>query len=525
MTQIIQKTENKTVTWNANLRSRVGDSVSHNSKEYTNTTGKNSEPGVGVDWFQTSVDGVSPTESDSKTLSTKTYESYGDSITAGQGATAGNDYTELFSDLYDLTNTNRAIGGRGIQKSAQLHNANINPIDNTLTSLLVGLNDVRRGGNGVKTMSKITNGYKAIICNQFLDRFLDTSIVDSNLVLSGTWINYNSASVGGKNFGKYSQVSGNYMEYTFKDSNLVLAMICSDGVAQVHGSFDVSIDGGAAVSYSLNNKTDGISDGADSNTLSPFILYFEGLEDKEHTIRVTHTDTNNLPINYFGHLKQPKFCSPIIMLETARLNAAGYATAPSNASDLIINELNTELNNVVGLFNDSYPIFIVKTNDFYDIDNVGVDNVHPNDIGYRQIYNSVYDAFKVVIDLKAESILQLDNTFEGENTFEEKTKINNGLEISGTFSPAPTGEGIEIDYNSGIAYFTAFKRIGAIWKDIIIRGKDVIIQSSGVAKATFKTNTVNIVIPTYSDDTAAGVGGLIADDMYKTVTGEVRIKI
>jgi len=57
MTQIIQKTENKTVTWNANLRSRVGDSVTHNSKEYTNLTGKNSEPGVGVDWFQTSVDG------------------------------------------------------------------------------------------------------------------------------------------------------------------------------------------------------------------------------------------------------------------------------------------------------------------------------------------------------------------------------------------------------------------------------------------------------------------------------------
>ncbi len=32
-------------------------------------------------------------------------------------------------------------------------------------------------------------------------------------------------------------------------------------------------------------------------------------------------------------------------------------------------------------------------------------------------------------------------------------------------------------------------------------------------------------VPTYSDDTAAGVGGLVAGDIYKTATGELRIKL
>ena len=31
-------------------------------------------------------------------------------------------------------------------------------------------------------------------------------------------------------------------------------------------------------------------------------------------------------------------------------------------------------------------------------------------------------------------------------------------------------------------------------------------------------------LPVYADDTAAGVGGLVLGDVYKTVTGELRIK-
>ena len=36
--------------WTLNLRTRVGDAVTHDSNTWVNITGKNSEPGVGTDW-------------------------------------------------------------------------------------------------------------------------------------------------------------------------------------------------------------------------------------------------------------------------------------------------------------------------------------------------------------------------------------------------------------------------------------------------------------------------------------------
>lgn len=466
---------------------------------------------------------------ENKTLSTNVMESYGDSITLGQGSTTGNSYIELFSGLYSFTNTNRAVSGRGVWESIRLHNANINPEDNIFTSVMAGFNDVRRGGNDSKTFTKISNAYRGIIVNQFLDRFLDVNNISSDLVVSGTWTTFNSASVGGKSFGKFSQVSGNYMEYTFKDTNVVLAMIGGDGVNEVHGSFDVSIDGGAATSYTLNNQTDGISDGVNNNERSPFILYFSGLEDKEHTIRVTHTDTNNLPIDYFGHLKKPKFCTPLVILEAPKMNAAGYATPPANANDAIIDELNVLINSVASEFSSDYPIYISKTNNFYDVTTgLSGDNIHPNDIGYRQIYNSLYDSLKnllIVAEDRSSTLLSQDNNWTGLNEFEKQTKIKKGLQIQGTFSPLPTGEGVELEYFSGQTYLTSINRSGLIYKPINLRGSVINFLINGTTRAILKSNTLNISIPTYADDTAAGAGGLVSNDLYKTATGEVRVKI
>ncbi len=60
-------------------------------------------------------------------------------------------------------------------------------------------------------------------------------------------------------------------------------------------------------------------------------------------------------------------------------------------------------------------------------------------------------------------------------------------------------------------------------------GSDVTIYTtaSRTAKLTVKSDgIVNIAnAPTYADDTAAGTGGLVAGDVYKTSTGELRIKL
>lgn len=51
------KTTASNKAWNNTLRSRVGDSIKHAGSSWVNITGKNSEPGVGLDW-----ENISPAE-------------------------------------------------------------------------------------------------------------------------------------------------------------------------------------------------------------------------------------------------------------------------------------------------------------------------------------------------------------------------------------------------------------------------------------------------------------------------------
>jgi hypothetical protein len=55
----------------------------------------------------------------------------------------------------------------------------------------------------------------------------------------------------------------------------------------------------------------------------------------------------------------------------------------------------------------------------------------------------------------------------------------------------------------------------------------IAIESGSGEVARFKaTGVINSgTVPTYADDAAAGTGGLVAGDIYKTATGELRIKL
>jgi len=49
---------------------------------------------------------------------------------------------------------------------------------------------------------------------------------------------------------------------------------------------------------------------------------------------------------------------------------------------------------------------------------------------------------------------------------------------------------------------------------------------SGGGGSSSVVNTLRVIsLPTYADDAAAGSGGLLTGDVYKTVTGELRIKL
>lgn len=53
---------------------------------------------------------------------------------------------------------------------------------------------------------------------------------------------------------------------------------------------------------------------------------------------------------------------------------------------------------------------------------------------------------------------------------------------------------------------------------------DDVLSTNGSGTLSWSSPT-NLTVPTYADDAAAGTGGLVAGDIYKTATGELRIKL
>lgn len=459
-----------------------------------------------------------------------TIEAYGDSITVGSNASiSSNSYVNLLNTLYNKTLVNRAESGKGIWKAIYNHYANIDVTSKVFTIIMAGFNDVRRGGSSVKTNSKIINGYKAIISNQFLDSYTPGSTVSSNITRTGTWLTYSGGiNVGAKtNLGAYTITYNDSIEYTFNNSNVVLGLIGGDGVTQIHADFEILIDGISQGIFTENNQTDGISDGVYDNARSAMCILFKNLSDEPHTIKLVNKTSNTLIVDYFGHLKEAKFCNPILIMHAPKMNSAGYATSPNLASDIIINNLNLDITNIVNYFPENYPIFIGETNTYYDIsDGLDSDHIHPNDVGHDQIFKAAKNALTGLPYLgNSISILNMNNTFTGKNIFNELMTLHKGFLVQGSFNPQPTGEGLELEYVSPDSIITSYDRTNSAWLGLMIRALSFDFKVSNTSTFKIDSNGLYSILPTYADEAAAVSGGLPSNQLYKTLTGEIRIKL
>lgn len=459
-----------------------------------------------------------------------TFEAFGDSITVGQNATSNpKEYVNLLADFYNKAVVNSAVSGRGIFESAKNHYANVD-VDSTIFSIVMaGFNDVRRGGSNVKTTAKIINGYRAIIANQFMESYIPASTVSSQITTSGTWITYGGGiAVGAKTaLGAYTVDNGGYIEYTFNGTNVVIGLIAGDGVTEIHGDFTISIDGVSQGSFTENNQTDGISDGSNDNARSAMAIIFKELTDEEHTIRLTSTTSNAFIVDYFGQLKDPKFCNPILLLHSPKMDSIGYATAPNLANDTIINTLNGNISDLLNYFPVGYPIFIAETNSYYDITNgLDSDHIHPNDIGHDQIFKAAKYALANLPYLgETVNVLPTNNTFTGFNTFNKSTTHNEGVLVRGAFSPEPVGSGIEFEVVSNEGIMTTYDRDTSTWLPQMFRSLNFDFKVSNTTQAQINQYGILAILPTYANEAAAIVGGLPQNQLYKTSTGEIRIKL
>ncbi len=318
---------------------------------------------------------------------------YGDSFGVPTGATSpAMGYAQLTATYLGLTTNNQAVSSTGIWNAIKSANAVEGQGATALSTIMVGLNDYRRSGTNAKTTQKVDNGYTAFFANHFADTVWAAGS-SSRVTRVGTWAtNYNAQSFGGKfTTGASSSTLSDSVKFTFYNNNVFVALIGADSLTYNYGNIRVTIDGVFKQNYDLNNQTDGISDGVNDNGRSPTTLMFTGLGDGAHTIVIKNLTSRLIGIDYFGVLKQPANSFPMIVWQIPFMNATGYTLAPANASTAVLTAGNASLVATVATWPTGYPVTVAATNTYYNLTtDVGSDNIHPNDLGYRHLFQAGY---------------------------------------------------------------------------------------------------------------------------------------
>lgn len=330
--------------------------------------------------------------------------SFGDSFTVGQGATTtAHNYVNILNDYLGTTTSNQGVGGRGWYQAIVNGYTNLKS-SNVITpsTVMVGLNDWRRGGVNAKTYAKGQSCARAFFANHFLTSAVAAN--DASVTTTGTWTTTSGigdkASLALSGLVRQSVVSGSTLSWTFTGETLVIGTFSTDEVTSLGGDFTYAIDGGTSATYTGKSKTDGISDGLNANTIVPNAVIVQNLGTGSHTVIVTTNSTASTKIDYFGTINNPQSCAPVIISSTPKMTTAGYAvgggnTPPNNlGSDAIYTAADSNIRNVISEF-VNYPIYWVDINKYFvpATDTIS-DNVHPNNLGHSHIANGFLSAIE-----------------------------------------------------------------------------------------------------------------------------------
>lgn len=323
-------------------------------------------------------------------LKDTTVATFGDSITDSYGVAAGYGWQDIFSSILGTTLSNQAVSGRGVYKAVENAYVSIDINTETNSCWMAGFNDLRRSATA-GTYNKLKGSLRAFLANQFLKTGIAAN--DGDVTQTGTWTELLTNVIGDKayTFGGtalYSSTVNDTLEYTFTGNSLVIGTWAVDGVNEFGGTFTVDIDGTVVDTYTSTGQTDGVSDGTYNNQRTPTALVYQNLGNGSHTVIIKITAVaggGNVYIDYFGTLRNPTECSSVLVFDIPKMNTAGYAEVPNYANDDVFNLGDIAQGLVISEF-ESYPVFRVYTNDFYDIvTGLSSDDIHPNEKGYAQI--------------------------------------------------------------------------------------------------------------------------------------------
>lgn len=316
---------------------------------------------------------------------------FGDSITAGQNATAGNGYIQQFAAHYGVGLNQLAVSARGVWQMAKNAFQNPLPPDNYVVAM-AGLNDYRRSGTNVKTDNKLVGCYKSLLVEQFLDVVTNSDAPDT------VWSGDVPTHFSGLLLGARSQQLCNYIqnfgacEWGFSGTAIAVGIMGNSGV-EAYGTVKVYVDAVLYATVDTAQLYDGISDGAYDNERGPYAIVIFGLAPGAHTVRFEGQGDGYCVLDYFATLKDPSLCKPVVLCEIPHLNATGYATVPDQANDTILDSGSGLIEGIVNEFIAAgFPVLYFPTNDFYNVGTgISGDNIHPSDTGHADIEVGLID--------------------------------------------------------------------------------------------------------------------------------------
>lgn len=321
----------------------------------------------------------------------------GDSITFGQGASNnGHRWSTLYATSQVLAESNRAVSATQIVDQTSTSVAvNRNQIYQTLgvsasdvRAWLTGYNDVRFFGtdaNGMETYKRVLRSAVAWMSRQVSD-----CKQGSTGAFSGSWT---TTVINGVST-KFSSTIGNTATYVVSGRSVTLSYLSHFGAAD-GGTFSVTIDGVVMQTGIDTNFGSSSGYGGASPTLyAPMALRWNSLSPGPHTVVVTVTSAAIVQVCFVCGANEA--VTPLVVLcGPLKMNATGYAAGSpyNNSSDYAVWLYSQAIKDIVTDANrDGRRVHYGETNDYYQIANVGGDNIHPADAGHDQIYKSFVSA-------------------------------------------------------------------------------------------------------------------------------------
>ena len=315
-----------------------------------------------------------------------TYKAFGDSITAGIGATSASTtaYIPLLSGLAGWTVTNAAVSTSMILDQLTPILATTTAVGDAYT-LQIGTNDQRTYQTDATKRTVFERAHQAAIAWLGIPSTRKTLGTSANV--TGSW----STSSEYSGIGRTTSSSGATMTATVYGGTIYVAYIVANSTT---GTFTVSVDG--VSQGTLSTDPGATITSALSRTYTEQLARFTGFSEGAHTVLITQT-SGTVKIDWIaGVVSSQQDLWPVVVVgNVPKMTSAAYASF--GGSDTTVGDYNTVISsNISTLAGDGLNVKSVDVWSVIDPNTDLNDGIHPNDTGHRDIANAYYSAVKAI---------------------------------------------------------------------------------------------------------------------------------